>query len=123
MQLFDCCPNVCLRFYSDMKMENILMKRDGHCILTDFGLSASLKKGARVHSFSGTAIYLGTYRDAAMRRVRTLLLETSLLVVHLISDSNVSRFWLRQLPRSCSIKERVMASVWIGGASACCFTC
>jgi serine/threonine protein kinase len=45
--------------HSDMKMENILMRRDGHCVLTDFGLSASLKKGDRVHSFSGTAIYLG----------------------------------------------------------------
>ena len=31
----------------------------GHCVLTDFGLSASLVKRDKVHSFSGTAIYLG----------------------------------------------------------------
>ena len=31
----------------------------GHIILTDFGLSARLPDNAKLHSFSGTAIYLG----------------------------------------------------------------
>lgn len=59
-----------------MKLENILIGEDGagspvviprlradccpgHVVLTDFGLSAIVRDG-KVHSFSGTAIYIGT---------------------------------------------------------------
>ena len=34
----------------------------GHIVLTDFGLSANLRnRNGKVHSFSGTAIYIGFY--------------------------------------------------------------
>ena len=45
--------------YRDLKLENVLIGSDGHCVLTDFGLSAKLKpEQSTVRSFSGTAIYL-----------------------------------------------------------------
>ena len=45
--------------YRDLKLENILLSKEGHVVLTDFGLSAKLKTDkSKVNSFSGTAIYL-----------------------------------------------------------------
>lgn len=45
--------------YRDLKLENVLVSKDGHAILTDFGLSAKLKaEQSTVKSFSGTAVYL-----------------------------------------------------------------
>ena len=42
--------------------KNVDMYGLGHIILTDFGLSAKLPNSeAKLHSFSGTAIYLGWY--------------------------------------------------------------
>ena len=44
--------------YRDLKLENLLLTKDGHCVLTDFGLSHSLQNKKKVQSFSGTAVYL-----------------------------------------------------------------
>lgn len=49
--------------YRDIKLENILLDREGHIILTDFGLSKELlphENGdqARAYSFCGTVEYM-----------------------------------------------------------------
>jgi serine/threonine protein kinase len=44
--------------YRDLKLENILVDSEGHIRLSDFGLSAKLKKGKKIHTYSGTAVYL-----------------------------------------------------------------
>ena len=44
--------------YRDLKPENILIDRDGHVVLTDFGLSKQLSKSSTTLTFCGTAEYL-----------------------------------------------------------------
>ena len=46
-------------WYSDLKPENILIARDGHIVLTDFGLSKQFKPSLqKTNTFCGTAEYL-----------------------------------------------------------------
>lgn len=46
--------------YRDIKLENILLDKDGHIVLTDFGLSkiCDSDSGERAHSFCGTLEYM-----------------------------------------------------------------
>jgi len=44
--------------YRDLKPENILIGRDGHIVLTDFGLSKELKDTDNTKTFCGTPEYL-----------------------------------------------------------------
>ena len=45
--------------YRDLKLENVLMDHEGHCALTDFGLSKQdIDKGGGATTFCGTADYL-----------------------------------------------------------------
>jgi len=45
--------------YRDLKPENILLDREGHVVLTDFGLSKELLSGPdTTHTFCGTPEYL-----------------------------------------------------------------
>jgi len=44
--------------YRDLKPENILIGRDGHIVLTDFGLSKELKESDNTKTFCGTPEYL-----------------------------------------------------------------
>ncbi|XP_059485343.1 ribosomal protein S6 kinase alpha-5-like isoform X2 [Neocloeon triangulifer] len=47
--------------YRDIKLENILLDRDGHIVLTDFGLSKEFlphEKDQRAYSFCGTIEYM-----------------------------------------------------------------
>lgn len=46
--------------YRDIKLENILLDRDGHIVITDFGLSKELlpDTNGRAHSFCGTIEYM-----------------------------------------------------------------
>ena len=45
--------------YRDLKPENILIGKDGHIVLTDFGLSKELKDEDHTKTFCGTPEYLG----------------------------------------------------------------
>eukprot|EP01129_Flabellula_baltica_P011194 TRINITY_DN4848_c0_g1_i1.p1 TRINITY_DN4848_c0_g1~~TRINITY_DN4848_c0_g1_i1.p1 ORF type:complete len:795 (+),score=169.87 TRINITY_DN4848_c0_g1_i1:16-2400(+) len=44
--------------YRDIKTENILLDRDGHIVLTDFGLSKELDRDDRTGTLCGTPVYL-----------------------------------------------------------------
>uniref|UniRef100_A0A336MEQ0 non-specific serine/threonine protein kinase n=1 Tax=Culicoides sonorensis TaxID=179676 RepID=A0A336MEQ0_CULSO len=46
--------------YRDIKLENILLDKDGHIVITDFGLSKELlpDTNGRAHSFCGTIEYM-----------------------------------------------------------------
>jgi len=44
--------------YRDLKPENILLDRDGHVVITDFGLSKEIKQDEGTHTFCGTPEYL-----------------------------------------------------------------
>ncbi|PSN37392.1 hypothetical protein C0J52_23849 [Blattella germanica] len=47
--------------YRDIKLENILLDKDGHIVLTDFGLSKEFlphEKDQRAYSFCGTIEYM-----------------------------------------------------------------
>ena len=47
--------------YRDLKMENILLDKDGHVQLTDFGLAKWLPSGERARTICGTLQYMGMY--------------------------------------------------------------
>lgn len=44
--------------YRDIKLENILIDSDGHCVIVDFGLSTELIGIEKTHSFCGTIEYM-----------------------------------------------------------------
>ena len=44
--------------YRDIKLENLLLDKDGHIVLTDFGLSKSVGPGEVAHSYCGTVEYM-----------------------------------------------------------------
>jgi len=44
--------------YRDLKPENILLDDNGHCCLTDFGLSKDVDPNDKAHTFCGTPEYL-----------------------------------------------------------------
>ena len=44
--------------YRDLKPENIVIDADGHCNLTDFGLSKFVDPDALTKSFCGSPAYL-----------------------------------------------------------------
>lgn len=48
-----------ITLFSDLKPENILIGRDGHIVLTDFGLSKQFRPNwQKTNTFCGTAEYL-----------------------------------------------------------------
>lgn len=44
--------------YRDIKLENLLLDRDGHVVLTDFGLSKEMLPEQVTHSYCGTVEYM-----------------------------------------------------------------
>jgi serine/threonine protein kinase len=44
--------------YRDLKPENLLMRADGHLVLSDFGMSTRLQPGQRATRVCGTAVYM-----------------------------------------------------------------
>jgi len=44
--------------YRDIKPENMVIHKDGHVMLTDFGLAKHVEKGAKTYSFCGTPEYI-----------------------------------------------------------------
>lgn len=44
--------------YRDLKMENILISRTGHVLLSDFGLSKCMDEGTRAYTICGTLRYM-----------------------------------------------------------------
>jgi serine/threonine protein kinase len=44
--------------YRDIKLENILLDKDGHVVLTDFGLSKTIEPNQVAHSYCGTVEYM-----------------------------------------------------------------
>jgi len=44
--------------YRDLKPENMVIHKDGHVMLTDFGLAKHVEKGQKTYSFCGTPEYI-----------------------------------------------------------------
>jgi len=44
--------------YRDLKPENILVDKEGHIVITDFGLSKEVPKDEGTNTFCGTPEYL-----------------------------------------------------------------
>lgn len=53
--------------YRDIKLENILLDKLGHIVITDFGLSKELTNGKRAHSYCGTIEYMVRQREASAK--------------------------------------------------------
>lgn len=43
--------------YRDLKLENILIDKDGHLLLTDFGLAGIIKNNGKLYDEAGTLLY------------------------------------------------------------------
>lgn len=59
----------------DLKLENVMLSQAGHAKLMDFGLSSKLNKRERVHSYSGTAIYIGILNSCLATCDRCMLVR------------------------------------------------
>lgn len=66
--------------YRDLKLENILIDKYGHIVLTDFGLARQLKDGEKLYDRSGTSVYMapGNKIDVAFQSIHFTIFDTFL---------------------------------------------